>query len=147
MIERLCVLGAGTMGHGIAHAGLVAGCHTRLYDPSTDALDRARADIERVLLQTVSLGKLPEGAVPSTLGRLTLHDSVQEAVRDVEFIIEAAPEQLALKLDLLSRVDAGAPHQPSSRRTPRRSASPSWPPRFATHDGSAGCTSSTRFTR
>jgi 3-hydroxybutyryl-CoA dehydrogenase len=109
MIERLCVLGAGTMGHGIAHAGLVAGCHTRLYDPSTDALDRARADIERVLLQTVSLGKLPEGAVPSTLGRLTLHDSVQEAVRDVEFIIEAAPEQLALKLDLLSRVDAGAP--------------------------------------
>jgi 3-hydroxybutyryl-CoA dehydrogenase len=109
MIERLCVLGAGTMGHGIAHAGLVAGCHTRLYDPSTDALDRARADIERVLLQTVSLGKLPEGAVPSTLERLSLHDSVQEAVRDVEFIIEAAPEQLALKLDLLSRVDAGAP--------------------------------------
>jgi 3-hydroxybutyryl-CoA dehydrogenase len=109
MIERLCVLGAGTMGHGIAHAGLVAGCHTRLYDPSTDALDRARADIERVLLQAVSLGKLPEGAVPSTLERLSLHDSVQEAVRDVEFIIEAAPEQLALKLDLLSRVDAGAP--------------------------------------
>jgi 3-hydroxybutyryl-CoA dehydrogenase len=109
MIERLCVLGAGTMGHGIAHAGLVAGCHTRLYDPSTDALDRARADIERVLLQAVSLGKLPEGAVPSTLARLSLHDSVQEAVRDVEFIIEAAPEQLALKLDLLSRVDAGAP--------------------------------------
>ena len=109
MIERLCVLGAGTMGHGIAHAGLVAGCHTRLYDPSTDALDRARADIERVLLQAVSLGKLPEGAVPSTLERLSLHDSVQEAVRDVEFIIETAPEQLALKLDLLSRVDAGAP--------------------------------------
>jgi 3-hydroxybutyryl-CoA dehydrogenase len=109
MIERLCVLGAGTMGHGIAHAGLVAGCHTRLYDPSPDALDRARADIERVLLQAVSLGKLPEGAVPSTLERLSLYDSVQEAVRDVEFIIEAAPEQLALKLDLLSRVDAGAP--------------------------------------
>jgi len=109
MIERLCVLGAGTMGHGIAYAGLVAGCHTRLYDPSTDALDRARADIEAVLLQAVSLGKLPEGAVPSTLERLSLHDSVQEAVRDVEFIIEAAPEQLALKLDLLSRVDSGAP--------------------------------------
>ena len=109
MIERLCVLGAGTMGHGIAHAGLVAGCHTRLYDPSIDALDRARADIERVLLQAVSLGKLPEGAVPSTLERLSLHDSVQEAVRDVEFIIETAPEQLALKLDLLSRVDGGAP--------------------------------------
>jgi 3-hydroxybutyryl-CoA dehydrogenase len=109
MMERLCVLGAGTMGHGIAYAGLAAGCHTRLYDPSADALDRARAQIEGVLRQAVSLGKLPADAVPSALARLSLHDSVQEAVRDVEFIIEAAPEQLALKLDLLSRVDAGAP--------------------------------------
>ena len=91
MMERLCVLGAGTMGHGIAYAGLAAGCHTGLYDPSADALDRARAQIEGVLQQAVSLGKLPADAVPSALARLSLHDSVQEAVRDVEFIIEAAP--------------------------------------------------------
>src|SRR5215207_6888417 len=70
MIERLCVLGAGTMGHGIAYAGLVAGCHTRLYDPSADALDRARAHIERVLQGAVSLGKLPAEAVPTALSRV-----------------------------------------------------------------------------
>ena len=53
MIERLCVLGAGTMGHGIACAGLVAGCTTRLYDPSAEALERARAGIQAVLQRTV----------------------------------------------------------------------------------------------
>src|SRR5215203_533062 len=109
MIERLCVLGAGTMGHGIAYAGLVAGCLTRLYDPSADALDRARAHIERVLQGAVSLGKLPADVVPTALSRLSLHDSLEEAVGDSEFVIEAAPEQLALKLDLLSRVEAAAP--------------------------------------
>jgi 3-hydroxybutyryl-CoA dehydrogenase len=109
MMEPLCVLGAGTMGHGIAYAGLVAGCNTRLYDPSADALNRARAHIERVLQGAVSLGKLPADAVPRALSRLSLHDSLEEAVGDSEFVIEAAPEQLALKLDLLSRVEAAAP--------------------------------------
>src|SRR5688500_4486135 len=109
MIQRLCVLGAGTMGHGIAHAGLVAGCDTRLYDPSPDALDRARAHIEAVLHGAVSLGKLPADAVATALSRLSLHDSLDEAAREAQLVIEAAPEQLALKLDLLSRLDAAAP--------------------------------------
>jgi 3-hydroxybutyryl-CoA dehydrogenase len=109
MMERLCVLGAGTMGHGIAHAGLVAGCHTRLYDPSRDALDRARAHIEGVLQGAVSLGKLPADAVTPAVARLSLYDSLHEAAHDAEFVIEAAPEQLALKLDLLARVDLAAP--------------------------------------
>ena len=81
MIERLCVLGAGTMGHGIAYAGLVAGCTTRLYDPSADALERARAGIEAVLQRTVSLGKLPADAVPAALARLSLHVSLEEAAQ------------------------------------------------------------------
>jgi 3-hydroxybutyryl-CoA dehydrogenase len=109
MIERLCVLGAGTMGHGIAHAGLLAGCDTRLYDPSPDALDRSRAHIEGIMGGAVSLGKLPADAVAPALSRLSLHDTLQDAAEDAQMVIEAAPEQLALKLDLLSRVDAGAP--------------------------------------
>src|SRR5215203_3653169 len=109
MIQRLCVVGAGTMGRGIAHAGLVAGCHTALYDPSADSLERAQAHIVDALQGAVSLGKLSADAVPTALARLSLRDSLEEAVHDAEFVIEAAPEQLALKLDLLSRVDAGAP--------------------------------------
>jgi 3-hydroxybutyryl-CoA dehydrogenase len=108
MVEQLCVLGAGTMGHGIACAGLVAGCATRLYDPSPDALARARASIEGVLQQAVSLGKLPANAAPAALARLSLHVSLEEAAGDAEFVIEAAPEQLGLKLDLLARLDRAA---------------------------------------
>ena len=109
MIERLCVLGAGTMGHGIAYAGLVAGCATSLYDPSADALERARTSIEGALLQSISRGKLPADAAPAVLARLSLHISLEEAAGGAEFVIEAAPEQLALKLDLLARLDAVAP--------------------------------------
>jgi 3-hydroxybutyryl-CoA dehydrogenase len=109
MIHRLTVLGAGTMGHGIAYAGLVAGCHTRLYDPSADALERARGQIDAALQRSVSLGRLPADAAPAVLARLSLHDSLQDAAGDAEFVIEAAPEQLALKLELLARLDAAAP--------------------------------------
>ena len=105
MIERLCVLGAGTMGHGIAYAGLVAGCATSLYDPSADALERARTS----LLQSISRGKLPAAAAAAALARLSLHISLEEAAGDAEFVIEAAPEQLAIKLNLLAALDAVAP--------------------------------------
>ena len=109
MIERLCVLGAGTMGHGIAYAGLVAGCATSLYDPSADALERARTSIEGALLQSISRGKLPAAAAAAALARLSLHISLEEAAGDAEFVIEAAPEQLAIKLNLLAALDAVAP--------------------------------------
>src|SRR4051812_41461389 len=109
MIERLCVVGAGTMGRGIAYAGLLAGCATRLYDPSADALERARSEIAAVFQQAGSLGKLPGDGPPAALARLSLHASLDEAAQDAEFVIEAAPEQLALKLDVLARLDAAAP--------------------------------------
>src|SRR3954454_17406312 len=109
MIHHLCVLGAGTMGHGIAYAGLLAGCATRLYDPSHDALERAREAIAAALDQAVARGKLRADAPPAARGGLSLHDTLEDAAGDAEFVIEAAPEQLALKLDLLARVDGVAP--------------------------------------
>ena len=97
------------MGHGIAYAGLVAGCATSLYDPSADALERARTSIEGALLQSISRGKLPAAAAAAALARLSLHISLEEAAGDAEFVIEAAPEQLAIKLNLLAALDAVAP--------------------------------------
>jgi 3-hydroxybutyryl-CoA dehydrogenase len=87
----------------------VAGCTTRLYDPSADALETARTRIEGILRDAVSLGKLPAEAVPAALARLSLHRSLEEAAGDAEFVIEATPEQLALKLDVLARLDRAAP--------------------------------------
>ena len=112
MIERLCVLGAGTMGHGIAYAGLVAGCATRLYDPSADALERARTSIEGALLQSISRGKLPADAAAAALARLSLHISLEEAAGDAEFVIEAAPEQLATQARSARGVSTRWPPRP-----------------------------------
>jgi 3-hydroxybutyryl-CoA dehydrogenase len=91
----LAVLGAGTMGRGIAEVALAAGYDTTLFDVSNAALESARAWIER--------------HDSSLLGRLTTAGSVAAAVGDAAFVIEAVPEQMALKLATFAEVQAHAP--------------------------------------
>jgi 3-hydroxybutyryl-CoA dehydrogenase len=105
MIQRIAVLGAGTMGHGIAHAALAAGCETRLYDVAESSLERARAAIERVVAQSVDLGKLPAAAVSELLAQLHPTTDLADSVRDADLVIEAAPERIDLKMALLAEVE------------------------------------------
>jgi len=107
MIRRVAVLGAGTMGHGIAHAAVAAGYDTRMYDVSPDAVETGRAAIEAIVQQGVSLGKLTDAR--ATLGRLETFTDLQMALDGCDFIIEAAPERIDLKIALLSDVDRLAP--------------------------------------
>jgi 3-hydroxybutyryl-CoA dehydrogenase len=100
----LAVLGAGTMGHGIAHAAIVAGYRTRLYDPSPAALDRAKAAIQTIVEQGVDRGMLTPLEAPVLLARLSVSDDVHAAVAGVALVIEAAPEQMALKLELMATI-------------------------------------------
>jgi len=109
MIARLTVLGAGTMGHGIAHAAMAGGFDTRLHDVSGSALEKARADIEAIVAKGVALGKVPATGATAIVARLTTTSSLQEALADTEFVIEAAPERIDLKIDLLGRIEALAP--------------------------------------
>jgi len=109
MIARLTVLGAGTMGHGIAHAAMAGGFDTRLHDVSGSALEKARADIEAIVAKGVALGKVPAAGATAIVARLTTTSSLQEALADTEFVIEAAPERIDLKIDLLGRIEALAP--------------------------------------
>jgi len=109
MIRTVVVIGAGTMGHGIAHAAIVGGYATRLYDVSNDALDQARASIEGIVRRGVELGKLEASAAAERVGRLATHSDLATAVRDVDFIIEAAPERIDLKVSLLAQIDRLAP--------------------------------------
>lgn len=109
MTRTIVVIGAGTMGHGIAHAALVGGYATRLYDVSDDALARARTAIERIVERGVALGKVEAAAASDMIGRLSTHANLGEAVRDVDVIIEAAPERIDLKLSLLTEIDRLAP--------------------------------------
>jgi 3-hydroxybutyryl-CoA dehydrogenase len=108
MIKTIAVLGAGTMGHGIAHAAMAAGYDTRLYDPSQAQLDVAEALITGIVRQGVDLGKVTAAEGEATCCRLRNTTSVEKAVRGVDLVIEAAPEKVDLKIALLSEVETYA---------------------------------------
>lgn len=108
-VKTVAVLGAGTMGHGIAHAAMAAGFETVLYDVSQAQLDKGRAAIDGVIQKGVALGKVSADDAAAMRARLRLATVVAEAVRDADIVIEAAPEQIDLKLALFREVEAAAP--------------------------------------
>jgi 3-hydroxybutyryl-CoA dehydrogenase len=107
--ERVAVLGAGTMGHGIAHVAAAAGADVALYDVDADAPPRALERIRENLDKGVSLGKVSAEARDAALARLRAVPSFLEAVTGADLVIEAAPESVALKRTLLADVEGAAP--------------------------------------
>jgi 3-hydroxybutyryl-CoA dehydrogenase len=108
-IKQIAVLGAGTMGHGIAHAAMAAGYDTVLYDVSQAAVDKGKAAIDGVISKSVQLGKLSDADADAMRGRLRLATAVADAVKHADVVIEAAPEKIDLKLALFKDVEAAAP--------------------------------------
>jgi 3-hydroxybutyryl-CoA dehydrogenase len=108
-IQRIAVLGAGTMGHGIAHAAMTAGYDTAMYDVSDAALAKGKSAIDAVIDKSVQLAKLTEADARSMRPRLRTTTSVADAVRDADVVIEAAPEKIDLKLALFKDAEAAAP--------------------------------------
>jgi 3-hydroxybutyryl-CoA dehydrogenase len=108
-VRTVTVLGAGTMGHGIAHASVVSGFTTRLYDVSPDQLSKAQAAVDRILRKAVELGKLTTAEADQSLERLTASSDITEALSGTDFIIEAAPERIDLKLSLMADIERAAP--------------------------------------
>lgn len=106
---KITVLGAGTMGHGIAHGAISAGYDTQLFDVSDAQLAKARAQIEGILKKSVELGKLPAADVDPAMARLTVTSDVKKALEGADFIIEAAPEKIDLKIELFAKIEAHAP--------------------------------------
>ena len=105
----IAVLGAGTMGHGIAHAAMSAGFTTRLYDVSPAQLEKARTAVAGIVRKGVELGKVAAADGEAALARLSVTTSVADAVAGAEVVIEAAPEKVDLKLALLAEVETHAP--------------------------------------
>jgi 3-hydroxybutyryl-CoA dehydrogenase len=108
-IRTIAVLGAGTMGHGIAYAAIAGGYETRMYDVSDAAVQKGRASIEAIAGKGVQLGKLTAADAGAMLERLSATTSLEEALGDVDFVIEAAPEKIDLKLSLMGEIDRLAP--------------------------------------
>jgi 3-hydroxybutyryl-CoA dehydrogenase len=104
-LETIAVLGAGTMGHGIAQVAAFAGYPVILRDVNRDALMRGIQAIERNLLKGISRGKLTEDDRDQTLQRI--RGAVQLAeVATADLVIEAAPEVLEIKQEILREVEA-----------------------------------------
>jgi 3-hydroxybutyryl-CoA dehydrogenase len=109
MIARIAVLGAGTMGHGIAHAALSAGYETTLYDIAQPVVEKGRAAISSIVAKGVELGKIPSRDADALLARLVTSTDLGEALGDADFVIEAAPERIDLKLQLFADIQRLSP--------------------------------------
>jgi 3-hydroxybutyryl-CoA dehydrogenase len=108
-VRTIAVLGAGTMGHGIAHAAAASGFDTRLFDVNEAALAKAREQVASVFRKAVELGKATAADADAGLARLGTTSDIAEALQDTEFVIEAAPERIDLKLRLMAEIDRLAP--------------------------------------
>ncbi len=108
-IRQVTVLGAGTMGRGIAHVAALGGFTTTLFDVDAGQLEAAERSIHRNLDRGVELGKVPEPEAAAAKERLALEDELAAAVRDADLVIEAAPESLALKAELFREVARHCP--------------------------------------
>jgi 3-hydroxybutyryl-CoA dehydrogenase len=106
---RIAVLGAGTMGRGIAYAAVASGFETCLFDIAPASLDDARSAIEGHTVRAVELGRLAGRDVDALMARLRTTTELAEALAGVDFVIEAAPEQLDVKLALFGDVEQLAP--------------------------------------
>jgi 3-hydroxybutyryl-CoA dehydrogenase len=108
-ISTIAVLGAGTMGRGIAHVAATGGYATRLFDVDEAALAKARWSIEQNLEKGVRLGKLEQTAAEAALGRLRHSADLAAAVADADLVIEAVPERMDLKLETFTEVARHCP--------------------------------------
>jgi 3-hydroxybutyryl-CoA dehydrogenase len=108
-IQSVAVIGAGTMGRGIAQAAAQAGYETTLFDAAPGVPERARGEIEATLEKGIARGKVTADEKAATLGRLRLETDLARAVQDADLVVEAVPERLDLKRDLFRELDAGAP--------------------------------------
>lgn len=102
-VQRIAVIGSGLMGRGIAYAAALGGFDTSLHDVSSAALDKAMAQIRADLDEGIARGKVQASEAKAALLRLA---PVQDLDADADFVIEAVPEDIAVKLRLFARLDA-----------------------------------------
>src|SRR6187431_3368991 len=109
-MKKVAVIGSGTMGNGIAHVFAQNGYVVSLIDVSEEALKKAIATISKNLSRQVEKGSITEDVKKQAEANITTYSSVKEGVQSVDLIVEAATENLDLKLKIFKEMDefAGA---------------------------------------
>jgi len=105
----VAVVGAGTMGHGVAYAAAVAGFEVRLTDSRTEAIPQAIRKIGDLLQGGVQRGKLSQADLTAVAARLRPAPELAAAVREADVVIEAVVEELAVKQRLFAELERAAP--------------------------------------
>lgn len=108
-IKTIAIVGAGDMGHGIAELCAMANRKVNLYDIKQEFVDRGKAKIKESLEKQVSKQRMSADDFNKAMSNITGFTSIQDAVKDIDFMIEAAPEILDLKTKIFKEVDAAAP--------------------------------------
>lgn len=104
-MKNVAVIGAGTMGNGIAHTFAQSGFKVQLIDVSQAALDRGMATIAKNLDRMVAKERITEADKNETLGNITTYTSLKEGVEYASLVVEAATENLDLKLKIFRDLD------------------------------------------
>ena len=108
-MKNISVVGAGTMGNGIAHVFAQAGFNVNIVDVSLAQLDRAMATIAKNCDRQVAKGTLTEEQKKQLLSNISTHSNMVEGVQHAELVIEAATENLPLKMQIFEQLDSLVP--------------------------------------
>lgn len=108
-IKHVAVIGGGTMGNGIAHVFAMNGIPVNLVETSQDLADKALSTIDKNLERMVKKEKITSEEKVQTLESISAHTNTIEAVKDVDMVIEAVPENFELKKKVFAEVDKAAP--------------------------------------
>lgn len=104
-MNNITVIGAGTMGNGIAHVFAQHGYNVRLYDLHQSSLDRALGTIQKNMDRQVAKELMSEDDKNAALGRLTTSTDLNDSVTNADLVVEAATERVDIKLDLFKKLD------------------------------------------
>ena len=110
-MKKVAIIGAGTMGNGIAHVFAQKGYSVNLVDVSSEALKKGLATIEKNLDRMIAKDKIDETQKSDTLSRIAAIDSIKQGVSDVDLVVEAATENLNIKLKIFEDLDLYSPEQ------------------------------------
>lgn len=106
--RKIAVIGAGLMGHGIAEVMALNGYETNLNDVSSEYLTKGKENIEKSLARMQSGGKISAEDAAATMGRIHFSPDLKASVSDVDLVIEAIPEVLDLKKNVITEIESAS---------------------------------------
>lgn len=111
IMKHIAVIGAGTMGNGIAHVFAQKGFKVNIIDISHEALDKGLSTITKNLDRLISKEKITADVKSNTLQNIETYTTISDGVKNVDLVVEAATENMALKLKIFKQIDEAAPQK------------------------------------